>query len=207
MFAIVDIAGQQFKVEQGQEVFVHRLEGEEGAQVTFDDVLLVDSDGKVTVGQPVVEGAFVSAKILSHLKGNKVLIFKKKKRKGYQKLTGHRDHLTRILIESIALTGGKPKAKKEVKEKPEASEVKEPITKGQKEVKEEAKVPVVPVPTTQKETKVKARAPKVTKPKVKKEVKEETKTAKPEEPKAEKKPVRKRAVKKAAPEEGEAVGS
>ena len=107
MYAIVDIAGQQFRVEQGQEVFVHRLQGEEGAQVTFDDVLLIDSDGTVSVGKPVVEGAFVSAKIMSHLKGDKVLIFKKKRRKGFQKLTGHRDLLTRILIENISLTGGK----------------------------------------------------------------------------------------------------
>jgi large subunit ribosomal protein L21 len=120
MYAIVDIAGQQFKVEQGQEVFVHRLQGEEGAQIMFDDVLLIDSDGTVSVGKPNVEGAFVSAKILSHLKGDKVLVFKKKRRKGYQKLNGHRDLLTRILIENISLTGGKirePEVKKiEVKE-------------------------------------------------------------------------------------------
>jgi large subunit ribosomal protein L21 len=115
MYAIVDIAGQQFKVEQGQEVFVHRLEGEEGAQVTFDDVLLIDSDGTVNVGKPMVEGAFVSAKILSHLKGDKVLIFKKKRRKGYQKLNGHRDYLTRILIENISLTGGISKKSEEKK--------------------------------------------------------------------------------------------
>ncbi len=117
MYAIVDVAGQQFRVEQGQEVFVHRLQGEEGAQVTFDDVLLIDSDGTVNVGKPVVEGAFVSAKIMSHLKGDKVLIFKKKRRKGYQKMTGHRDLLTRILIENISLTGGRirePEVKKAV---------------------------------------------------------------------------------------------
>ncbi|MBP6976888.1 MAG: 50S ribosomal protein L21 [Lentimicrobiaceae bacterium] len=116
MYAIVDIAGQQFRVEQGQEVFVHRLQGEEGSQVRFEEVLLVDADGKIRVGTPVVEGAVVSAKILSHLKGDKVLIFKKKKRKGYQKLTGHRDYLTRILIEDISLTEkkrDKPKEKKE----------------------------------------------------------------------------------------------
>ncbi len=124
MFAIVDIAGQQFRVEQGQEVFVHRLQGEEGAQVTFDDVLLIDTDGKVSVGMPMVEGAFVSAKILSHMKGDKVLIFKKKRRKGYQKLTGHRDLLTRILIENISLTGGKIRELKEKKaEKKEEADI------------------------------------------------------------------------------------
>jgi large subunit ribosomal protein L21 len=101
MYAIVEIAGQQFKVEKDQKVFVHRLEGEEGAQVSFDQVLLVDNDGKVEVGVPTVKGAKVSGKILSHLRADKVLIFKKKRRKGYQKLNGHRQNLTQILVETI----------------------------------------------------------------------------------------------------------
>lgn len=101
MYAIVEIAGQQFKVEKDQKVFVHRLEGEEGAQVSFDQVLLVDNDGKVEVGVPIVEGAKVSAKILAHVRADKVLVFKKKRRKGYQKLNGHRQDLTQILVEAI----------------------------------------------------------------------------------------------------------
>lgn len=101
MYAIVDIAGQQFKVEKDQKVFVHRLEGEEGAQVSFDQVLLVEDDKEVKVGAPTVAGASVSAKILTHLKGDKVLVFKKKRRKGYQKMNGHRQFFTQILIENI----------------------------------------------------------------------------------------------------------
>ncbi len=101
MYAIVDIAGQQFKVEKEVKLYVNRLEGEEGAEVDFDKVLLIDNDGKVKVGTPNVKNAVVKAKILSHLKGDKVLVFKKKRRKGYQKLNGHRQLLTRIQIEDI----------------------------------------------------------------------------------------------------------
>ena len=101
MYAIVDIAGQQFKVEKDKKIYVHRLEGEEGEQVSFDRVLLVDNDGKVKVGTPVVKNAQVTAKIISHMKGDKVLVFKKKRRKGYQKLNGHRQYMTQIQIEEI----------------------------------------------------------------------------------------------------------
>lgn len=101
MYAIVDIAGQQFKVEKNQELFVHRLEGKEGGKIQFDRVLLIDNGGKVTIGAPNIDGAKVDAKILSHLKGDKVLVFKKKRRKGYQKLNGHRQYLTKIQIENI----------------------------------------------------------------------------------------------------------
>lgn len=101
MYAIVDIAGQQFKVEKEQEIFVHRLSGEEGESITFDKVLLIENAGKVAVGTPVIEGATIQAKILSHLKDNKVLVFKKKRRKGYQKCNGHRQYLTKIQIETI----------------------------------------------------------------------------------------------------------
>ena len=103
MYAIVDIAGQQFKVEKGQEVFVHKLEGEEGAKMEFDKVLLVDNKGKVQVGTPVVEGAKVSGKIVSQLRGDKVIVFKKKRRKGYQKSNGHRQYLSKVLIEKITV--------------------------------------------------------------------------------------------------------
>ncbi len=101
MYAIVEIAGQQFKVEKESKIFVHRLEGEEGASVSFDKVYLIDADGDVKVGMPVVEGASVSAKILGHVRGDKVIVFKKKRRKGYQKQTGHRQDFTQILIEDI----------------------------------------------------------------------------------------------------------
>ena len=102
MYAIVEIAGQQFKVEKDQKLFVHRLEGEEGASLSFDKVLLVDNDGKVEVGTPIVQDAKVNVKILKHLKGEKVIVFKKKRRKGYAVKNGHRQYLTQIQVESIA---------------------------------------------------------------------------------------------------------
>ncbi|MBX7093666.1 MAG: 50S ribosomal protein L21 [Flavobacteriales bacterium] len=101
MYAIVEIAGQQFKVAKDQRVYVHRLEGEEGAKVEFDKVLLVDNGGKVSVGAPAVEGAKVTGKILKHLKDDKVIIFKKKRRKGYKVKRGHRQSLTQIQISDI----------------------------------------------------------------------------------------------------------
>ena len=101
MYAIVEIAGQQFKVSKDLKVFVHRLDVEEGTTITFDKVLLVDNNGTITLGAPAVEGASVVAKVLKHLKGDKVIIFKKKRRKGYQKKNGHRQALTQIVIEGI----------------------------------------------------------------------------------------------------------
>jgi len=101
MYAIVDIAGQQFKVEKDQKVYVNRLEAEEGSQVEFDKVLLLDNENKVKVGIPLVKDAKVTAKVIAHVKGDKVLVFKKKRRKGYQKLNGYRPYLTQIQIEEI----------------------------------------------------------------------------------------------------------
>lgn len=101
MYAIVEIAGQQHKVVKDQVIFVHRLEGEEGSTVEFNNIMLIDNDGIVTIGQPKVTGAVISAKILSHLRGDKVIVFKKKRRKGYQKSNGHRQYLTRLQIDSI----------------------------------------------------------------------------------------------------------
>jgi len=103
MYAIVDIAGQQFKVEKDNEIFVHRLEGNEGDNMEFNDVMLVEDGDNINVGKPFVEGAKVSAKIVSHLKGDKVMVFKKKRRKGYQVKNGHRQYLSKILIEGISL--------------------------------------------------------------------------------------------------------
>jgi len=101
MFAIVSIAGQQFKVEEGQQIFVHRLAANEGDAVSFDTVHLIDNDGKVTIGVPNINGAKVSASVLGHLKGDKVIVFKKKRRKGYRKKNGHRQQFSKIKIESI----------------------------------------------------------------------------------------------------------
>ena len=101
MYAIVEIAGHQFKVEKDQRIFVNRLEGEEGSKVTFDKVLLIEDGGKVEVGAPAIKGAKVSAKIESHLKGDKVIVFKKKRRKGYTVKNGHRQYLTSITIGTI----------------------------------------------------------------------------------------------------------
>ena len=101
MYAIVEIAGQQVKVEKGRKAYVHRLENAEGESVSFDKVLLIDNDGAVKVGTPVVEGASVKATVLEHVKGDKVLVFKKKRRKSYQKMNGHRQYLTKIQIEEV----------------------------------------------------------------------------------------------------------
>ena len=101
MYAIVEIAGQQFKVEQGKKVYVHRLAAEEGASVEFDKVLLVENEGDVKVGTPVVEGAKVKASVIEHLKADKVIIFRKKRRKNFERKNGHRQCMTQILIEAI----------------------------------------------------------------------------------------------------------
>ena len=101
MYAIVEIAGQQMKVEKGRKIYVHRVENAEGETVVFDKVLLVDNDGDVKVGTPQVDGASVTVTVMEHLKGDKVLVFKKKRRKGYQKMNGHRQYLTKIQIEEV----------------------------------------------------------------------------------------------------------
>ncbi|MFN8255306.1 MAG: 50S ribosomal protein L21 [Bacteroidales bacterium] len=103
MYAIVEIAGQQFKVENEKKIFVHRLDKNAGDAVEFDKVLLVDKDGKVKIGAPTVKGAKVSAKVIDHVRGDKVIVFKKKRRKGYQKRNGHRQDFTQIQIETITL--------------------------------------------------------------------------------------------------------
>ena len=124
MYAIVEIAGQQFKIEQDQQIFVHRLEAKEGSKVDFDKVLLMDNSGKVNVGAPVIKGAKVTAKVLEHLKGDKVIVFKKKRRKGYKVKNGHRQYLTKLEILKIDTKGStvKNSSKKEIK-----SEAKKPV--------------------------------------------------------------------------------
>ncbi|MBU3822151.1 50S ribosomal protein L21 [Flavobacteriaceae bacterium XHP0103] len=120
MYAIVEIAGQQFKVEKDQKVFVHRLQTEEGKQVAFDNVLLIGDGDNVTVGAPAIDGAQVGAKVLKHLKGDKVIVFRKKRRKGFRKKNGHRQALTEIVIESIAASGAKKAAPAKAEKKAEA---------------------------------------------------------------------------------------
>jgi large subunit ribosomal protein L21 len=120
MYAIVEMAGQQFKVAKDQKVYVHRLQEEEGKKVTFDQVLLLADGTNITVGAPAIDGAAVEAKVIKHLKGDKVIVFKKKRRKGYQKKNGHRQSLTEIIIESIVTSGAKKVAPKTA-EKPAKS--------------------------------------------------------------------------------------
>ena len=164
MYAIVEIAGQQYKVAKDQKVFVHRLEGKEGSKVSFDKVLLLD-DGKVTIGAPVIENAVVSAKILGHLKGDKVIVFKKKRRKGYKVKNGHRQFLTEIQIDGISTK--KAPAKKETAEKKEAPAKKEAAAKKpaakkaapKAEAKPAAKKPAAKKPAAKKTAEAKKENP------------------------------------------------
>ena len=126
MNAIVEISGKQFKVEKDSKLFVHRVQGKEGEKITFDNVLMLDNGSKITVGSPNVKGASVQAKILKHLKDDKVIVFKKKRRKGYRVKNGHRQDLTEILIEKVnEKTTAKKTETKEVKK----AEVKKPAVK------------------------------------------------------------------------------
>ena len=119
MYALVEIAGQQFKVAKDQKVYVHRLQDEEGSKVTFDNVLLLEDGSNITIGAPAIDGAAVEAKVIKHLKGDKVIVFKKKRRKGYKKKNGHRQYLTELVIEGIIASGAK-KAEKKAEPKKEA---------------------------------------------------------------------------------------
>lgn len=121
MYAIVEIAGQQFKVQKDDEIFVHRLDSEPGKKLEFSEVLLVEESGKVSVGKPFVEGTTVTAKVLEHARGDKVIVFKKKRRKGFQKSTGHRQDFTKIQIENIGVkAASKAKKVKEEETQPES---------------------------------------------------------------------------------------
>jgi large subunit ribosomal protein L21 len=127
MYVIVDIAGQQFKVEKDQKLFVHRLDAKEGDNITFENVLLTDDNGKISVGTPKILGAEIKAKVLAHVRGEKVKVFKKRRRKGYQKLNGHRQDFSQILIEEISIDGKVTSKKQETKEvvakKPETKKI------------------------------------------------------------------------------------
>jgi large subunit ribosomal protein L21 len=125
MYAIVEIAGQQFKVEEGKKIFVHRLDAENENEIDFDQVLLIENEGKILIGDPVIKDAVVEGKIITHLRGDKVIVFKKKRKKGYRIKNGHRQNLTQVEIISIKEKATKKTAKKE--EAPVAEKVKETV--------------------------------------------------------------------------------
>jgi large subunit ribosomal protein L21 len=192
MYAIVDIAGQQLKVEKDQKVFVNRLQGKEGSKVDFDQILLIDDNGKVKVGTPIVKDMVVSATIVAHLKADKVKVFKKKRRKGYKKLNGHRQLLTELQINGIAAGKAKPKATAKPEAKPAESKKAAPKAKApqaKKEVKPKATTAAKPA-AEKKESKA-ATASKAKSTTAKKEVKAAAKpkaaaTKKPQAAKAKK---------------------
>ncbi len=137
MYAIVEIAGQQFKVVKDQKVYVHRLSTEEGNKVAFDNVLMIGDGDNITLGAPAIDGAQVGAKVLSHLKGDKVIVFKKKRRKGYRVKNGHRQALTEIVIESIVASGA-AKTQKTEKAKPAKADQAAPVKEAKKDSKKES---------------------------------------------------------------------
>ena len=145
MYAIVEIAGHQFKVQKNQRVYVHRLEASEGSNLEFDKVLLIDNDGKIVVGTPTVDGYRVAAQVLSHLQGDKVIIFKKKRRKGYAKKNGHRQLLSEILVQDILAKGEKLKAADSAAVASKRKKVSQPVAK--KATKVAAEVEVAEVET------------------------------------------------------------
>jgi len=150
MYAVVEIAGQQFKVEKDQKVYVNRLEGKEGSNVSFDNILMLDNSGKISIGNPTVSGASVEAKIVKHLKDDKVIVFKKKRRKGYKVKNGHRQALTQILVQNILESSNKTKVESKVKNEVSINDetstkktvAKKPITKKSITKKPAAKKPV-----------------------------------------------------------------
>ena len=139
MYAIVEIAGQQFKVEEGRKIFVHRLEAETGSDIEFDKVLLIEDGDKITIGEPFIADFIVDGRILNHVKGDKVIVFKKKRRKGYRVKNGHRQNFTQVEIVSIA-PKGTPKKVVQIETKVETAEAKvEAIIEKTEETKKEKK--------------------------------------------------------------------
>jgi|TARA_Y100000996_G_C22463123_1_gene618903 large subunit ribosomal protein L21 len=155
MYAVVEIAGQQFKVEKDQKLFVHRLENKEGSIVSFEKVYLIDDGKKISFGTPSISGTYVNAKVLKHLKGDKVIVFKKKRRKGYRVKNGHRQALTELLIQSI---GKNTSTKKQVDSKKDLT--KKVVVKKQPLKKPAVKKAVVKKAVVKKEPVKKGIAPK-----------------------------------------------
>ncbi len=173
MFAIVEVAGQQFKVEKDQNIFVHRLDEKEGDKIVLDKVLLVEEKGTALVGTPTVEGYIIKATVLTHVKGDKVKVFKKKRRKGYQVMNGHRQYFTEIHIDGIekgktpakkAADKGETAAAKSVKTEKAAA----PAKKTEAKAKATAKPAAKKTAPVKKETKAGSTTAKTTKPKVEK---------------------------------------
>jgi large subunit ribosomal protein L21 len=140
MYAIVEIAGQQFKVEHGKKIFVHRQEFEEGKDIEFDKVLLIEDEGKITIGEPTIEGAVIGGRILDNtVRGDKVIVFKKKRKKGYRVKNGHRQNFTQIEIISInGVESPKRTAPKKAAAKADEVAVAEETTKAKKAGKKRA---------------------------------------------------------------------
>ena len=145
MYAIVEIAGQQFKVEEGKKIFVHRLEAEEGATVEFDKVLLIENDGKVTIGEPVITDYVVDGHILSHMRADKVIVFKKKRKKGYRIKNGHRQNMTHVEIISIGPKDAPKKSVKKAEPKVKETKAEEPAKPKKAAKKAEPKAEEAPV--------------------------------------------------------------
>jgi large subunit ribosomal protein L21 len=125
MYAIVEIAGQQFKVEEGKKIFVHRLKAEDGKQIDFEKVLLIEDDGKITIGEPVIKDAKVEGKVVNQVRGDKVIVFKKKRKKGYRVKNGHRQNFTQVEI--ISINGKSSPKKQAVKKVAAEAPAKEPV--------------------------------------------------------------------------------
>jgi large subunit ribosomal protein L21 len=152
MYAIVEIAGQQFKVETGKKIFIHRLEAEEGKKIEFNQVLLIEDDGNITIGEPTIEGAVVEGEIVDHVRGDKVIVFKKKRKKGYRVKNGHRQNFTQVEIISI---NGKGSTSKTAPKKAEA-----PVAEAANEEKKaEVKKTEVKKTAVKKPAEAKAKAP------------------------------------------------
>ncbi len=187
MYAIVDIAGQQYKVEKEQKVFVHRLENEIGSSVVFEKVLMIDDNGQIKIGKPILKDAGVSATVLDHLRGDKVLVFHKKRRKGYKKLNGHRQYFSQVIIHDISedksnlkITEFKQEPKIEVKETVKV-EKKVKVKKVVEEPKAVKKAPAKKVAAKASTKKVEAPAKKAEKkPAAKTTTRKSTKTKKEE---------------------------
>ena len=135
MYAIVEIAGQQFKVEEGKKIFVHRLKAEDGKQIDFEKVLLIEDDGKITIGEPVIKDAKVEGKVVNQVRGDKVIVFKKKRKKGYRVKNGHRQNFTQVEI--ISINGKSSPKKQAVKKVAAEAPAKEPVA--EKKVAEKKK--------------------------------------------------------------------
>jgi large subunit ribosomal protein L21 len=155
MYAIVEIAGQQFKVEEGKKIFVHRLEAEEGSNVEFDKVLLIEDNGNITIGEPVVSDYVVDGVVLDHMRGDKVIVFKKKRKKGYRIKNGHRQNFSQVEIVSIGLKGAPKKAVKKTEPKVKA-------VKASEEPVKEKKTPAKKAAAKKEEAPVKKSAEKKT---------------------------------------------